>query len=228
MKFLKIFFWIFIVSFILTFIVFSIQCLLSAWWNIIFLLIIIVAIIWMKKRKKNQQSFWQGLIVIIISLLLFAWFYIPCIVGHYKELLSDSDTKVTDSHEHYHTSDIVGDGKKEEEKAEQAKREQEEKNQAEQAKKDQEEREKAEQAKKDQEEREKAEQAKKEQEEKERAEEAKEPELDASCDIKGNVSDSGEKIYHVPGGRFYDITVPEDIFCSESAARAAGYRKSKM
>lgn len=195
----------------------------------------------MKKRKKNQQSFWQGLIVIIISLLLFAWFYIPCIVGHYKELLSDSDSKVTDSHEHYHTSDIVGDGKKEEEKAEQAKREQEEKNQAEQAKKDQEEREKAEQAKKDQEEREKAEQAKKvqeernkaeqakkEQEEKERAEEAKEPELDASCDIKGNVSDSGEKIYHVPGGRFYDITVPEDIFCSESAARAAGYRKSKM
>ncbi|MDK8643655.1 hypothetical protein [Niallia taxi] len=135
----------------------------------------------------------------------------------------------------------MGDGKKEEEKAEQAKREQEEKNQAEQAKKDQEEREKAEQAKKDQEEREKAEQAKKvqeernkaeqakkEQEEKERAEEAKEPELDASCDIKGNVSDSGEKIYHVPGGRFYDITVPEDIFCSESAARAAGYRKSKM
>ncbi len=195
----------------------------------------------MKKRKKNQQSFWQGLIVIIISLLLFAWFYIPCIVGHYKELLSDSDTKVTDSHEHYHTSDIVGDGKKEEEKAEQAKREQEEKNQAEQAKKEQEEREKAEQAKKDQEvrekaeqakkvqeERNKAEQAKKEQEEKERAEEAKEPELDASCDIKGNVSDSGEKIYHVSGGRFYDITDPEDIFCSESAARAAGYRKSKM
>ncbi|WP_164849710.1 hypothetical protein [Niallia taxi] len=108
----------------------------------------------------------------------------------------------------------MGDGKKEEEKAEQAKREQEEKNQAEQAKKEQEEREKAEQAKK-------------EQEEKERAEEAKEPELDASCDIKGNVSDSGEKIYHVPGGRFYDITDPEDIFCSESAARAAGCRKSK-
>ncbi len=43
--------------------------------------------------------------------------------------------------------------------------------------------------------------------------------------IKGNAS---SKIYHVPGGRYYDKTNPEECFASEAAARAAGYRASKL
>ncbi len=43
--------------------------------------------------------------------------------------------------------------------------------------------------------------------------------------IKGN-ADSG--IYHVRGQRFYDATHPEECFRTESAARAAGYRKAKV
>ncbi|MDE5416040.1 thermonuclease family protein [Alkalihalobacterium chitinilyticum] len=52
----------------------------------------------------------------------------------------------------------------------------------------------------------------------------------AGCDnptIKGNHSSSGEFIYHVPGGQFYDRTNPEEMFCTEEEAVAAGYRKSK-
>lgn len=45
--------------------------------------------------------------------------------------------------------------------------------------------------------------------------------------IKGNISSSGEKIYHAPGGDFYDITVAEEVFCTSVEASAAGYRKSK-
>ncbi|MFA6963098.1 MAG: thermonuclease family protein [Patescibacteria group bacterium] len=49
------------------------------------------------------------------------------------------------------------------------------------------------------------------------------------CLIKGNISSSG-KIYHVPGGSFYDrtkISEPgEHWFCSEEEAVAAGWRKS--
>ncbi|WP_391119178.1 thermonuclease family protein [Psychrobacillus sp. L3] len=48
-----------------------------------------------------------------------------------------------------------------------------------------------------------------------------------SCNIKGNISSSGEKIFHVLGGQFYDITEPEAMFCSKAAALAAGYRASK-
>lgn len=49
------------------------------------------------------------------------------------------------------------------------------------------------------------------------------------CDklIKGNVSSSGDKIYHVPGGDFYDKTFAEEAFCTPAEAHAAGYRKSK-
>jgi hypothetical protein len=43
--------------------------------------------------------------------------------------------------------------------------------------------------------------------------------------IKGNAS---SRIYHMPGQRFYKVTHPEDCFSSESAARAAGYRKAKV
>lgn len=34
-------------------------------------------------------------------------------------------------------------------------------------------------------------------------------------------------IYHVPGGRSYDRTVPEQCFSTESAAVASGYRRAK-
>ncbi|MGD6831444.1 hypothetical protein ACQCT5_04745 [Sutcliffiella halmapala] len=51
---------------------------------------------------------------------------------------------------------------------------------------------------------------------------------DKDCDIKGNLTTyNGEKIYHVPGGQFYDVTDPEEWFCSASEAEDAGYRKSK-
>jgi micrococcal nuclease len=54
----------------------------------------------------------------------------------------------------------------------------------------------------------------------------------AGCRIKGNINASGDKIYHVPGGRYYDQTVIEPEkgerwFCSEEEAVAAGWRKSK-
>ena len=57
-----------------------------------------------------------------------------------------------------------------------------------------------------------------------------------ACDrprIKGNISSSsGEKIYHVPGGYYYDDTVIDEAkgerwFCTEADAVAAGWRKSQ-
>lgn len=50
--------------------------------------------------------------------------------------------------------------------------------------------------------------------------------------IKGNISSSGEKIYHVPGQNSYDETGitesrGERWFCTEPDAVAAGWRKSK-
>jgi micrococcal nuclease len=54
----------------------------------------------------------------------------------------------------------------------------------------------------------------------------------AGCRIKGNINSRGEKIYHVPGGKYYDQTVIEPEkgerwFCSEEEAVAAGWRRSK-
>lgn len=55
----------------------------------------------------------------------------------------------------------------------------------------------------------------------------------SGCDIKGNVSfETGEKIYHVPGGEFYAATkinpdYGERWFCTEEEAIANGWRKSK-
>ncbi|MGA7204970.1 MAG: hypothetical protein WBX27_10110 [Specibacter sp.] len=43
--------------------------------------------------------------------------------------------------------------------------------------------------------------------------------------IKGNAP---RKIYHMKGQRFYNKTTPEICFSTEAAARAAGYRKSKV
>lgn len=45
--------------------------------------------------------------------------------------------------------------------------------------------------------------------------------------IKGNINSKGEKIYHVPGGAYYNATDPEEWFNTEAEAQAAGYRKSK-
>ncbi|WP_426309287.1 hypothetical protein [Cellulosimicrobium sp. E-16] len=42
--------------------------------------------------------------------------------------------------------------------------------------------------------------------------------------IKGN---RNSMIYHVPGGRYYAATKPEECFTTAAAARAAGYRASK-
>jgi micrococcal nuclease len=47
------------------------------------------------------------------------------------------------------------------------------------------------------------------------------------CKIKGNLSSSGDKIYHIPGGAYYDVTEAEKYFCSEEEAKEAGFRKSK-
>ena len=52
------------------------------------------------------------------------------------------------------------------------------------------------------------------------------------CRIKGNVGRNGARIYHVPGGRNYKRTRinpsrGERWFCSEAAARAAGWRKAR-
>jgi hypothetical protein len=49
------------------------------------------------------------------------------------------------------------------------------------------------------------------------------------CVIKGNVSSyGGQLIYHLPGQRYYDATIPERWFCTERDAIAAGYRKAKV
>ena len=46
------------------------------------------------------------------------------------------------------------------------------------------------------------------------------------CVIKGNRNRRGQWIYHLPGMPYYDQTRPEDIFCTEAEARAAGYRRA--
>lgn len=45
-----------------------------------------------------------------------------------------------------------------------------------------------------------------------------------NCDIKGNRNRKGEWIYHLPGMPYYEATRPEELFCSEAQAAAAGYR----
>lgn len=53
-----------------------------------------------------------------------------------------------------------------------------------------------------------------------------------SCRIKGNISiDTGERIYHVPGQKYYtstriDHAYGERWFCSEAEAKSAGWRRS--
>jgi hypothetical protein len=55
----------------------------------------------------------------------------------------------------------------------------------------------------------------------------------SACNIKGNINTQGERIYHVPGQRYYDETRisfshGERWFCSEAEARAAGWRRSRV
>lgn len=49
--------------------------------------------------------------------------------------------------------------------------------------------------------------------------------------IKGNINSNGEKIFHVRGGRYYDnvridLKDGERFFCTETEAKAAGWRPS--
>jgi DNA invertase Pin-like site-specific DNA recombinase len=51
------------------------------------------------------------------------------------------------------------------------------------------------------------------------------------CNIKGNINNRGEQIYHVPGGRYYNQTQiassrGERWFYTEDETKAAGWRRS--
>ena len=53
------------------------------------------------------------------------------------------------------------------------------------------------------------------------------------CVIKGNISTRGERIYHMPGDKYYTRTrispaEGERWFCTEAEARAAGWRRSRV
>ena len=53
-----------------------------------------------------------------------------------------------------------------------------------------------------------------------------------NCQIKGNINSKGSKIYHVPGGCFYDRTrinesKGERWFCTEEEAIKAGWRSAR-
>ena len=57
------------------------------------------------------------------------------------------------------------------------------------------------------------------------------PDSATSCVIKGNINSKGERIYHMPGGRWYDRTKIEPArgerwFCAEAEAIAGGWRRA--
>jgi endonuclease YncB( thermonuclease family) len=59
------------------------------------------------------------------------------------------------------------------------------------------------------------------------------PQLPGGCVIKGNINSKGERIYHMPEQRFYNVTIidpskGERMFCTEDDAIRAGWRKSKV
>ncbi|WP_159462020.1 thermonuclease family protein [Salirhabdus sp. Marseille-P4669] len=56
-----------------------------------------------------------------------------------------------------------------------------------------------------------------------------EPDANGDCNgyIKGNDSSSGDFIYHVPEGSYYNRTKAEMCFKTETAAEEAGYRKAQ-
>ncbi|MER2008392.1 MAG: thermonuclease family protein [Psychrobacillus sp.] len=57
--------------------------------------------------------------------------------------------------------------------------------------------------------------------------EEKKPHGVTDCTIKGNINSKGEKIYHVPGQQYYEMTVAEEMFCSKEEAEAAGFRATQ-
>lgn len=52
------------------------------------------------------------------------------------------------------------------------------------------------------------------------------PETNGKCLIKGNINRQGKKIYHIPSGKHYEETKPEQWFCTEKEAVNAGFKKS--
>jgi hypothetical protein len=57
------------------------------------------------------------------------------------------------------------------------------------------------------------------------------PTVPPCLDIKANISSSGEKIYHLPDGAYYDqVKIDESkgeaFFCDVESAEAAGFRAS--
>ncbi len=53
-----------------------------------------------------------------------------------------------------------------------------------------------------------------------------------SCRVKGNINRDGERVYHVPGSRFYEQTrinesKGERWFCSPQEAETAGWRRAR-
>jgi hypothetical protein len=51
------------------------------------------------------------------------------------------------------------------------------------------------------------------------------------CAIKGNISDMGNKFFHVPGGYYYDGVIVDPAkgerwFCTEDEATSNGWKKS--
>lgn len=55
----------------------------------------------------------------------------------------------------------------------------------------------------------------------------KENKVSTSCNIKGNINSKGEKIFHTVESPSYNVTKPEEIFCTEKEAIEAGYRAVK-
>ncbi|TQR11675.1 thermonuclease family protein [Psychrobacillus soli] len=51
-------------------------------------------------------------------------------------------------------------------------------------------------------------------------------EENGKCLIKGNINRQGKKIYHIPSGKHYEETKPEEWFCTEQDAVNAGFKKS--
>lgn len=54
-----------------------------------------------------------------------------------------------------------------------------------------------------------------------------------SCQVKGNISQGGERIYHVPGQRYYHearvkLFRGERWFCSTADAERAGWRRARI
>lgn len=55
----------------------------------------------------------------------------------------------------------------------------------------------------------------------------------STCVIKGNINSAGDKIYHLPGQRYYNKTAIDEgkgerWFCTEEEAETAGWRPSKI